>query len=149
MANSYTQILYHVVFSTKNRLPAIASSRERDLYAYIYGVNQDMDCDIKRIGGIENHIHIAVSLNKNLSLSNYVEKIKTASTNWIRREEIFENWPGWQSGYGAFTMNWDERQSVIEYIKHQREHHKTVSFEDEYRALLTKAGIVFDEKYLF
>ncbi len=148
MANTYTQILYHVVFSVKDRANGIKSERRDDLYAYIWGIHKKLDCHLYRIGGVENHVHILTSLHKSLPLTRYIEQVKTGATGWIRREAVFTNWPGWQDGYGAFTASWSDKDDIIDYIKNQEEHHRKVTFEEEYRALLTKAGIEFDERYL-
>ncbi len=88
------------------------------------------------------------SLHPSLALAQYVEKVKTGSTNWIRREGLIDDWPGWQDGYGAFTASRAEKEALIAYIKGQEEHHRTMSFGDELRALLEKAGVAYDPKYL-
>lgn len=148
MANTYTQILYHIVFSTKNRDRCIAKDRRDDLYRYIWGIVKNLDCHLYRIGGVEDLVHVLSSLHPTQALSKYIENIKTSSTSWIRREAVLENWPGWQDGYAAFTASFDEKDELIDYIKAQEEHHQAVSFDEEYRALLERAGIAFDPKYL-
>ena len=148
MANTYTQILYHIVFSTKDRRPSITKERRDDLYAYMWGVQKKLKCHLYRIGGVDDHVHILTSLHPTLALSAYVEKMKTGATNWIRRENVYRNWPGWQDGYGGFTASWAERDGIIEYIKSQEKHHQMVSFLDEYRQMLTEAGIEFDDRFL-
>ena len=149
MANTYTQLLYHVVFSTKDRKPAIKTGRRRDLFAYLWGIHENLKCHVYRIGGVDDHIHVLTSIPKTLTLSKYVEQIKTGTTNWVRRESVYPNWPGWQDGYGGFTESWKEKDRLIEYIKNQEEHHRTVTFEEEYLRLLEEAGVDFDERYLF
>jgi REP element-mobilizing transposase RayT len=148
MANTYTQILYHLVFSTKGRSQCILKDRRADLYAYIWGIVKEQKCHLYRIGGVEDHVHILTHLHPRVSLSTYLEKLKSSSTNWIRRERVFQQWPGWQDGYGGFTLSIKEKDTVIEYIKGQEEHHRTETFIDEYKRLLTEAGIAFDERYL-
>jgi REP element-mobilizing transposase RayT len=148
MANTYTQILYHIVFSTKNRLRCIEPARRDDLYGYIWGINKNLKCHLYRIGGVEDHVHILTSIHPRVALADYIEKVKTGSTHWIRREGVFPDWPGWQDGYGAFTASFGEKDSLIEYVKAQEEHHRMVSFMDEYRALLARAGVAYDPKYL-
>ncbi len=148
MANTFTQIIYHVVFSTKNRQPALHEARREDLYRYIWGIHKNLNCHLHRIGGVENHIHILAAVHPSISLADYVKEIKTGSTKWIKAEGIFPHFDGWQDGYGAFTVSFEEKEVVIEYIKSQPEHHRTVSFQDEYQQLLRDAGIAFDEKYL-
>ena len=148
MANTYTQILYHIVFSTKNRERCIAKGRRDDLYRYIWGIVKNLNCHLYRIGGVEDHMHLLTTLHPTLALAKYIENVKTSSTSWIRREVVFERWPGWQDGYAAFSASIDEKDELIEYVKAQEEHHQSVSFADEYRALLERAGIKFDPKYL-
>ena len=148
MPNTYTQIVYHIVFSTKNRQPAIKKDRRDDFYAYVWGIHKKLKCHLCRIGGIEDHVHILTALHPTLSLAEYVEKIKTGSTNWIRRERVYPGWPGWQDGHGAFTVSWKDRDAVIDYIKNQAAHHEKVEWLDEYRALLEQNGVAYDERYL-
>ena len=148
MANTFTQLLYHVVFSVKNRERAIAAGRRDDLYGYLWGISKNLNCHLYRIGGVEDHIHVCVGIHQTVSVADYVEKMKTGSTNWIRREDVFPGWPGWQDGYGAFTLAHRDKDGVIEYIKGQEEHHRAVPFIEEYKRLLSEAGIEFKEKYL-
>jgi putative transposase len=148
MANTYTQIYYHIVFSTKNREPSLVKEQREKIYAYIWGIHKKLGCHLYRIGGVEDHVHLLTGLHPTLSLSKYVESIKTGSTNWIRREKVIAAWPGWQDGYGAFTAAHDDKDDIIEYIKDQEEHHKSTSFLDEYKTLLERAVVVFDPKYL-
>ena len=148
MANTYTQIFYHIVFSTKNRVRCISKARRDDLYGYMWGINKNLKCHLYRIGGVEDHVHILTSIHPSIALADYIENMKTSSTSWIRREGIISDWPGWQDGYGAFTASIDEKDALIEYIKAQDEHHREISFLEEYTALLEKAGIAYDPKYL-
>lgn len=148
MANTYTQIFYHIVFSTKNRVPVIAKERRADLFHYIWGVNKSLKCHLYRLGGVEDHIHIFTAIHPKVAAADYIEKVKSGATNWVRREQVFADWPGWQDGYGAFTTSVDEKEPLIEYINGQEEHHRTVSFIEEFKALLEQAGIDYDPKYL-
>jgi REP element-mobilizing transposase RayT len=148
MANTYTQLMYHVVFSTKNRLSAIQKDRREHLYRYIWGIHDQLKCHLYRIGGVEDHVHLLVSIHPTVSVSKFVETIKTGSTNWIRRESIFANWPGWQDGYGVFTHSLADKDRLIEYIKNQEEHHRTVSWLEEFQTLLEQAGVKYDPKFI-
>ena len=148
MANTYTQIYYHIVFSTKNRVRCIGKDHRDPLYGYIWGIHKNLKCHLYRIGGVEDHVHILTSIHPTLSLSKYIEEVKTGSTNWIRRERVIPDWPGWQDGYGAFTAANHDKDAIIEYIKGQEEHHRTVSFREEYEAMLKRAGVEYDPKYL-
>ena len=148
MANTYTQLIYHIVFSTKNRKTAIAKNRREDLYRYIWGIHDKLKCHLYRIGGVDDHVHLLASIHPTVSVSKFVESIKTGSTNWIRREGVFPNWPGWQDGYGAFTHSLADKDRLIEYIKGQEEHHRQVSYLDEFKRTLEQAGVTFDPKYV-
>ena len=148
MANTYTQLLYHIVFSTKNRIGCIAKDRRDDLYAYLWGIHKNLNCHLYRIGGVQDHVHIATSIHPGVAIAKYIEELKTSSTSWIRRENVFRNWPGWQDGYAAFTATYAEKDSLIEYVKSQEEHHRTVTFLEEIQALLERAGVKYDPKYL-
>ena len=148
MANTYTQILYHVVFSTKERIPALKEAQREKLFRYIWGIHQNLDCHLHRINGMEDHVHLLMSLHPSVSLAEYVLKVKTGSTRWVRKERVYQQFPGWQYGYGAFTLARHEKQAVIDYIKTQQEHHAQMGFVDEYKKLLADAGVAYDEKYL-
>jgi len=148
MSNSYTQLIYHFVFSTKDREPRITEGRQRDLYAYLFGINEGLKAHTYRIGGIEDHVHVLTSLPRTISVSKYIEQLKSGSSGWIRREMVFDKWPGWQNGYGGFTVSWEDKEGLIEYIAKQKEHHEKEDFLSEYRRLLNENGVVFDERYL-
>lgn len=148
MANTYTQLLYHIVFSTKNRERAITAERRDDLYRYMWGIHRNLKCHLYRIGGTDDHVHILTSIHPTLALSKYIEQVKTSSTHWVRDENIFPGWPGWQDGYSGFTISNRDKDPVIEYIKGQEAHHLRTTFLEEYRALLAEHGVEFDERYL-
>ncbi len=148
MANTYTQLFYHVVFSTKHRLRSISKEQREHLYGYIWGIHRNLKCHLYRIGGVEDHVHVLTSIHPTLALADYIGEVKSSSTGWIRREGIFRDWPGWQDGYSALTASFDDKNPLIEYIKDQEEHHKTVSFIDDLKALLERAGVDYDPKYL-
>ena len=145
---TYTQILYHIVFLTKNRSRELASDNREALYRYIWGIIKQKSSHLYRIGGTDDHIHILSSLHPSESLASFVRDIKTASSKWMRKGNVLRSFGGWQDGYGAFTHSLGGQDGLIEYIKDQERHHRTISFRDEFRALLSEAGIHFDEKYL-
>lgn len=145
---TYRQIFYQIVFGTKNRKATIAREAEEELYKYIWGIIKNKKCTLFRINGIEDHIHLMSDLHPSLSLSNYVKDIKIASNIWMKESSKFPAFEGWQEGYGAFTYSVREKDIIINYIKNQKEHHKTESFPDEFRRLLIENSVPFDEKYL-
>ena len=101
-----------------------------------------------RINGVEDHIHIITHLHPTVSLSSLVKDIKLGSSEFIKENRIFPQFRGWQDGYGGFTYSIKEKDRLIEYVKNQEEHHRTVSFKEEYIALLEEHDIQFEEKYL-
>jgi REP element-mobilizing transposase RayT len=146
--STFTQIYYHIAFSTKDRTPALSADKREDLFRYTWGILKNKDCHLYRIGGVEDHVHILTSLHPTIALSDLVKDIKVATSTWINKENIFPKFSGWQDGYGAFTVSHSDKDAVIEYIKNQEEHHKKVSFKDELRQFLVRHGVPFDEKYL-
>lgn len=145
---TYTQIIYHIVFSTKHRATTLAADRRRDLLAYIWGVLKNNQCHLYRLNGVTDHIHILSSLHPTVALAALIKDIKVASSAWIKSENVFPMFDHWQDGYGAFTHSMNDRDALIEYIKNQEEHHRTETFADEYRRFLKEAGIEFNERYL-
>lgn len=144
----YSQILYQVVFSTKHRQSTLLKANRIDLYKYIWGILNEKKCFLYRMGGIEDHIHIVFSLHPSVALADLVRDIKINSANFIKEKGFFPDFEGWQEGYGAFTYSIEAKEALIEYVKNQEEHHKTISSKDEFRTMLKDFGIEFDEKYL-
>ena len=145
---TYRQIFYQIVFSTKYRIPAIAKKHEEELYKYIWAIVKNKKCTLYRINGMEDHLHIMSDLHPTICLSDYVKDIKVASSVWLRESGKFPTFEGWQEGYGAFTYSIREKERLINYIKNQKEHHKTETFQNEFKRLLIENGIAFEEKYL-
>ena len=146
--STYTQLLYQIVFSTKDRGKVITEENEVRLYRYIWETLKNKKCHVYRIGGVENHLHIVTHIHPTLAISPLVKDIKVGSHKMIKDENLFPNFTSWQIGYGAFTYSYTAKDHLINYVKNQKEHHKKVSFRDEYRALLEEHGVKYDEKYL-
>jgi REP element-mobilizing transposase RayT len=146
--SSYTQILYHIVFATKGRRRALDKPRRDDLFRYLWGVVKNHDCHLYRIGGVEDHVHILSLLHPTVALADFVKDLKIASSKWIKDERVFPEFEAWQEGYVALKCSWEKRDGLIEYIKGQEEHHRTVPFLDEYREMLRRAGMELDERFL-
>jgi putative transposase len=147
--STYRQIYYHLVFGTKFREAAIPSETEKPLYNYIFGIAKSLNCKLYQINGMPDHIHILTDLHPSVSLSHFVKEIKVSSSMWMKRSGQYPSFLGWQEGYGSFTCSENERDRIIGYIKGQKAHHVTESFEEEYRRLLQEHHISFEEKYLF
>lgn len=120
---TYTQIIYQIVFSTKNRERTLHKDNRDDLYIYIWGLLKNKNCHLYRIGGVEDHIHILTHIHPSVSLASVVKDIKLASSKYIKENNVFNNFNGWQEGYGAFTYSIKEKDNLIEYIKNQEQHH--------------------------
>ena len=146
--STFTQIYYHIVFSTKDRVPALTTDKRENLFRYAWGILKNKDCHLYRIGGVEDHVHILTSLHPTIALADLVKDIKVSTSAWIKENAVFQDFTHWQDGYGAFTVGHDDKDAMIEYIKNQQEHHKKISFRDELREMLVRFGVQFDEKYL-
>lgn len=146
--STYTQIYYHIVFSTKERARVFTAIKREALFRYIWGILKNNKSHLYRINGVEDHIHILASLHPTVCLANLVKDIKTGTSKWIKENNVFPEFTRWRDGYSAFTVSHSDKDAVIEYIKNQEEHHRRLPFRDELRQLLAKYGIEFDEKYL-
>ena len=149
MANTYSSLNYHLIFSTKNRESSLIESVCARLWPYLGGIARENGMKALEIGGVADHVHILVSVPATMALSKAVQLIKGGSSHWIK--ESFPNLAGfaWQDGYGAFTVSESQLDTVRDYIRRQPEHHRTKTFAEEYRAFLEKHDIEFDERYLF
>jgi REP-associated tyrosine transposase len=145
--STYTAICYHLVFSTKDRAPVLAVETRQDLYRYISGILKNRECHLYRINGVADHLHTLTGIHATVSLANLVKDIKTGTSKWIKGNSVFPMFSSGQDGYGAFTVSQHEISGLIEYVKCQEEHHRKVTFEEEYRKFLLDAGIEFDERY--
>lgn len=146
--STYTQILYQIVFGTKNRERTLTAPNRQELYKYISGILQQKNCHLYRINGVEDHLHIITHLHPSIALASLIKDIKLASSQYIKTNNIFKNFRGWQEGYGAFTYSIEAKDNLIEYVKNQEEHHRIKTFNEEYFELLIEHGIKYDEEYL-
>ena len=145
--SSYRQHLYHIVFRTKGSLPTIMQDHVNDLYAYITGIIKHKNSHLYRLNGVENHLHILTDMNPSIAPINFIKDIKVSTSIWMKSSNFFPAFIGWAVGYGSFTCSYKDIDRLIDYIKNQQEHHKKISFEEEYRNLLFEYGIIPDEKY--
>jgi REP element-mobilizing transposase RayT len=149
VAGTYTNLLYHFVFSTKNRIPLISENVQQDLYSYIGGIVRGEGGTLLEIGGISDHVHLLAKLKPTKSISEILNRIKSKSSKWMNEEKMKTRKFGWQDGYGAFSVSESQIASVRRYIRSQEQHHQRQSFQDEFRALLEKQGIEYEERYLW
>ena len=145
--STYTQILYQIVFSTKNRDKILIKENREILFRYIWGILKNKKCLLYQINGVDDHIHIVLHLHQSVSLSDLIKEIKTASSKYIKENKLFPNFDSWQVGYGAFTYSIKEKQRLIDYVKNQEEHHRKKDFREEFKDLLKEHEIDFNEKY--
>ena len=145
--SSNRQHLYHIVFRTKSSLNTINQVNVNDLYAYFTVILKNKKSHLQRINGIANHIHILTDINPSLAPIDFVKDIKVSTSLWMKNSSLFPAFKGWSVGYGSFTCSYSELDRLIDYIKNQKEHHKKLTFEEEYRNLLLLNGINPDEKY--
>ena len=149
MPQSLVKMLIHIVFSTKNRADLILPEIERDLFGYLNGIVGNNGSKLILANGTTNHVHLLVSLGKTITISELVGDIKRSSSNWIKKQNAsFGNFY-WQKGYGAFSTGQSQVETVAGYIERQKEHHKKQNFKEEYRALLKRYEIEYDEQYVW
>jgi len=146
--SSYRQVYYHIVFGTKYRKKTIPDDHSELLYKYIWGIIKNKNCNLYRINGSTDHLHILTDLHPSIALADFIKDVKVASSIWLKQQKEFKDFEAWAEGYGAFTVSHKDRDRVIEYIKQQKEHHSKVVFIDEYKKLLKEFEVEFDEKYL-
>ena len=128
---AYSQTLYHIIFRTKYSEYSLNPKYSEELYRYIWGVIKNKNCRLLQINGIENHIHILSDLHPSIALADYIKDIKVSSNKWMKGSGNFPKFKGWAVGYCALTYSHKEKDSLIQYIKNQKEHHKKVSFKEE------------------
>lgn len=147
MPVTYTNLVYHVVFSTKDRQPLIEDAVRERLYAYIGGVVRSHGGLLMEIGGMPDHVHLLARFRPDASIAEMVRLIKANSSKWMNeRPDATERFQ-WQAGYGAFSVSESRIAAVREYIQNQKEHHARVSWRDEMVVLLRKHGIEMDERF--
>jgi len=145
--SSYRQLLYHLVFRTKDSLPSIKQENVNQLYAYIGGIIKNKNSHLYRVNGVENHLHILTDLHPSIALADFMRELKVATSVWMKNSGFFPEFNGWAEGYGSFTCSYMDMARLIDYIKGQQENHRKRTFEDEYRSLLRESGITIDETY--
>ena len=149
MSQSLSNLIVHLVYSTKLRERALPPSIRDSLQAYMVGIFNNLDCPSLITRAVEDHVHSLFVLSKNVSLSHVVEEVKRGSSLWLKTQHPrYQNFH-WQAGYGAFSVSESHVEDVIIYIKNQAEHHKRVSFQDEYRRFLEKYKVTYDERYVW
>jgi len=146
---SLARILFHIVFSTKDRETYLFDSIRDELHRYLGGAARHHDGALLKAGSIEDHIHLLVAAPRTMAPADLVRKLKASSSKWLEAQDPRLRGFAWQAGYGNFSVSPSHRRAVEAYLDRQREHHREVSFQDEYRRLLKRNGIAWDERYVW
>lgn len=149
MAGTFTQLLYHFVFSTKNCVPVIAPTFRAELHAYMGGVIGENHGVLLEAGGMPDHVHLLARLHQDTAPSEMMRLVKANSSKWINEECKLPQRFEWQGGYGAFTVSRSAEGEVAKYIRNQEEHHRKLTFQEEFLLFLKKHGIEYDPKYIW
>ena len=149
MPQSLSQVILHVVFSTKDRRPWLDPDIRPRMHAYLATLCRDCDCQAYRVGGAADHVHIAARLARTVSQAELLEKIKKTSSAWMKTQGEQYGSFFWQGGYGDFSIGWSQLEELVRYIDRQEQHHRTQTFQEEYRDLLQKYQVEFDERYVW
>ena len=149
MAQSLSQILLHVIFSTKDREPTIPNELADELYRYLASACDAHGSHAYRIGGMPDHVHIACTLPRTVAVSKLLGEVKKSSSKWLKeRDRRCAGFP-WQGGYGAFSLGQSQLDTVIQYIERQKEHHAKKTFKEEFVEFLHRYKINYDERYVW
>lgn len=148
MTHTYAHLLYHFVWSTKERVPLIRDSFEHRLYEYIRSIAMTRKARVMTINGTPDHIHILTRLPVTTNIPDFVRDIKIGSTKWLNKDVQECKDFAWQEGYGVFSVGQYGQDKVVSYIENQKHHHKSMSFEEEYLSFLDALGIVYDPRFV-
>ncbi|MFI1743399.1 IS200/IS605 family transposase [Thalassobellus sediminis] len=149
MANTYTQLYFHIVFAVKGRKNLIKVTWKDELYKYITGIISNKDQKLLIINGMPNHLHLLIGTKPNCNLSDLIRDIKANSSKWINEKRFVNGKFEWQTGFGAFTVSQSGVNKVIHYIKNQEEHHRVKTFKEEYIDFLKAYDIEYKTDYIF
>ncbi len=149
MPQSLSKVILQIVFSTKNREPWLEPDVRPRMHAYLATVCRDLGAELVRVGGVADHVHIVTTLPRTVSQAEFIEQMKKTSSKWIKALDARYRGFFWQRGYGAFSVSLSQLDTVLDYVKAQQQHHRTRTFQEEYRELLRKHGIDFDERYVW
>ena len=149
MPQSLSKIIIHIIFSTKQREPMISDDIRPKLYAYITGILEDWECSLIQTGGTKDHVHLLCTLSKNHAACKILEQVKKNSSKWIKTQGLQYEKFQWQNGYGIFSISQSSVEQVKEYIRKQEDHHRKMTFQEEFRKFLEKYQIAYDERYIW
>ncbi len=149
MPQSLAKVYLHIVFSTKYRQPVLADAWREELFQVLGGTANNLGCQSLIVGGVADHVHQLFQLGRTITIADAVGKIKATSSLWVNQTRGFPEPFHWQGGYGAFSVDTSNVETIRDYIRRQPEHHATHSFQDEVRGLLRQHGVDWDERYVW
>ncbi|HSE17670.1 MAG TPA: transposase [Pyrinomonadaceae bacterium] len=150
MAQSLARLWTHLIFSTKDRFPFLTDKiLRREMHAYLSEMLRKHDCETLIVGGVDDHTHSLFALSRTHAIADVIKEVKRTSSGWVKEASRRLSEFHWQGGYAAFSVSQSNLTNVIRYIENQEEHHKRVTFQDEYRAFLNAYGSEFDERYIW
>jgi len=149
VSQSLARILVHLIFSTKNRGPVLTPEIRAELQPYLAVVLREDDCPPLQVGGVEDHVHLLFGLSRTRTVAQVVENVKTSSSKWIKTKGPAFTEFHWQAGYGVFSVSQSNADAVIQYIQSQEEHHRKMTFQEEYRRFLKMYRVSYDEEYVW
>ena len=149
MGHTYTNLLTHIIFSTKDRLPYLRDEQRHDVFTYMGGIVRELKGSALNVNGVDDHVHILVRLPASFAVARAAEIIKTNSSRWIHERRILHRSFAWQAGYSAFSVSESQSEEVCKYITNQQEHHRKFTFQEELLAFLERSHIQYDERYIW
>ena len=149
MPQSLSLVIVHVIFSTKERRPFLVPDTRPKIHAYLATVARNADCEAYRVGGVADHVHLAIRLSRSITIAKLVETLKTTSSKWLKTQSPDLKTFSWQRGYGCFSAGPKDLNSLCAYIDQQEKHHRTRTFQEEFRMFLKKYGVEHDEAYMW
>ncbi len=149
MSHTFVSALYHCTFSTKGRRRLITTALQERLWPFMGGIAREQGLKALTIGGVEDHVHLLLSLSATMPIAKAIQLIKGVSSKWVHDTFPEERLFAWQEGYGAFSIGVSQTNATIAYIRSQPEHHRRTTFQEEFRMFLTKHGLEYDERYVW
>ena len=150
MPQSLSNLIVHIVFSTKHRKPFLREEGLRDeMHRQLGGTSKTLECPPLLVGGVEDHVHLLARQARTITVADWVKELKRVTSLWIKERDPKLHDFQWQAGYGAFSISQSKAGQVVQYIREQKEHHKRFDFQTEYRGLLERHGIEYDERYVW
>jgi len=149
MPQSLSKVILHIIFSTKNRELWFDSDVRPRMHAYLATVCRDLGAEFVHVGGVADHVHIVTTLPRSVSQAEFIKRIEKTSSKWIKALDARYRGFFWQRGYGAFSVSPSQLETVLQYVDAQQAHHRTRTFQEEYRELLRRQGVDFEERYVW